>query len=237
MTVAPSKTTRRYPRGEETKQRVIDAAIVIFGRQGFAGTSTRDIAAAADVNTPAIQYYFGGKLGLYQASIDQLTNMVSHRIAPAVRACHTIIAAGASLDGVVAALSEVQNSLIDSFFADCEGDAIRKLLAWEDAENGENISECFMKDRIGLPIFETFQQAVKHIVAAPMHQTEMEMHALSLMGLSMIFHFNQSRVLDMLNWSTLDAGLLATLKAVAHKQLGYALVGLSSEPAGSHAPT
>ncbi len=221
---------RRYPRGEETKQRVIDAAVAIFGRQGFAGTSTRDIAAAADVNTPAIQYYFGGKLGLYTASIDQLTDMVSRRIAPTLCACQSSISAGASLDEVVAALSNVQSCLIDSFFAVPEGDAIRKLLAWEDAENSENTSEHFMKERIGLPIFETFHKAVEHIVTTPMQRAEMEMHALSLMGVSMIFHFSQSRVLDMLNWSTLDAGLLATLKAVAHKQLGYALVGLSQDP-------
>lgn len=227
MTEGARAITRRYPRGEETKQRVIDAAIVIFGHQGFAGTSTRDIAAAADVNTPAIQYYFGGKLGLYKTSIDQLTNMVSRRIAPAVGACQATIAAGASLDQVVVALSEVQNCLIDSFFTGPEGDAIRRLLAWEDAENGENTSEHYMKDRIGLPIFETFRKAVEHIVKTPLQRTEMEMHALSMMGVSMIFHFNQSRVLDMLNWSMLDADLLATLKIVAHKQLSYALFGLA----------
>ena len=219
--------SRRYPRGEETRQRVIDAAVAIFGRQGFAGTSTRDIAAAAEVNTPAIQYYFGGKLGLYKACIDQLTAMVSRRIAPAVSACRMSIAAGAALDELVAALTEVQNCLIDSFFADSDGEAIRKLLAWEDAENGENTSACFMKERIGLPIFDIFQQAVAHLVAAPMPRLELQMHALSLMGLSMIFHFNQSRVLDMLDGSALDASLLATLKAVAQQQLNYALAGLS----------
>lgn len=219
--------SRRYPRGQETKQRVIDAAVEIFGRQGFAGTSTREIAAASEVNTPAIQYYFDSKLGLYKACIDQLTNMVSDRITPAVCACQMSIDAGASLDELVMLLNNVQTCLIDAFFAGPEGEAIRRLLAWEDVENGDNPSEHFMKDRIGLPIFETCHKAVAHIVATPMAQTEMEMHALSLMGVSMIFHFNQSRVLDMLNWSTLDADLLATMKAVAQKQLGYALVGLA----------
>lgn len=227
MPAKPRTATGRYPRGEETKQRVIAAAVEIFGRQGFAGTSTRDIAAAASVNTPAIQYYFDGKLGLYNACVDQLTCRVWHRIAPAVRACQESVAAGAALDSIIASLGEVQSCLIDSFFSDHEGHAIRRLLAWEDAENGENTSEKFMKDRIGLPIFETFKKVVDHIVATPMPPIEKEMHALSMMGVSMIFHFNQSRVMDMLNWSTLDDRLLATLKAVAHKQLAYALVGLS----------
>jgi len=100
---------------------------------------------------------------------------------------------------MVVALSEVQNCLINSFFAVPEGDAIRKLQAWEDAENGENMSEHFMKERIRLPTFETFHKAVEHIVTTYMQRAEMGMHALSLMGVSMIFHFSQSRVLDMLN--------------------------------------
>jgi AcrR family transcriptional regulator len=229
MTMKARVTPGRYPRGEETKQRIISAAIEIFGRQGFAGTSTRDIAAAAAVNTPAIQYYFGGKLGLYEACIDQLTSMVSHRITPAARICQASVDAGAPLDEIIASLGEVQNCLIDAFFGNREGDAIRKLLAWEDAENGEKNSEHFMKHRIGLPVFETFQKVVEHVVATPMQKIEIEMHALSLMGISMIFHFKQSRVMDMLNWSPLDDALLSALKAVANKQLSYALVGLAGQ--------
>jgi AcrR family transcriptional regulator len=230
ITTAKSRTaTGRYPRGEETKQRIIDAAVEIFGRQGFAGTSTRDIAAAAEVNTPAIQYYFGGKLGLYKACIDQLTNMVSRRITPATTACQASIDAGATLDEIIAALGEVQNCLIDSFFGDREGEAIRKLLAWEDAENGENTSQSYMKERIGLPIFTTFQHVVEYVVPGSMPKIEIEMHAISLMGLSIIFHFHQSRVMDILEWSTLEENLLATLKAVANKQLKFALAGLARE--------
>lgn len=226
----PRTATGRYPRGEETKQRIVDAAIVIFGRQGFAGTSTRDIAAAAEVKTPAIQYYFDGKLGLYQACIDQLTGMVWRRISPAVAACQEQVAAGAALDDLVACLSEVQNCLIDSFFADHEGSAIRRLLAWEDAENDANSSEQFMRDRIGLPIFETFRQVVERVAAIPLSPIEIEMHALSVMGVTMIFHINQCRVMDMLHWPSVDEGLLATLKTVADRQLAYALAGLARPP-------
>ena len=228
MATKARTATGRYPRGEETKQRIIDSAIDIFGRQGFAGTSTRDIAAAAGVNTPAIQYYWNGKLGLYNACIEQLTANVSRRMAPAIEGCQAAIATGAAFDVIVAAASGVQDCLIDAFFAEREGQAIRRLLAWEDAEHGENPSEHFMKERIGRPIFETFQNVVRYVAKTPMDRTEMEMHALSLMGVTMIFHFDQSRVMDMLNWSSLNDRLLAILKTVAHKQLGYALAGLAN---------
>ncbi len=56
-----------YARGDETRQRIVEAAMNLFGEYGFDGASTRDIAAAAGVNAPALQYYFGNKQGVYLA--------------------------------------------------------------------------------------------------------------------------------------------------------------------------
>jgi len=52
------------PRGEDTRRRILETAIEVFAREGYEGTSTRELAAAAGVNLPAIQYYFGSKEGL-----------------------------------------------------------------------------------------------------------------------------------------------------------------------------
>lgn len=61
-----------YARGDETRQRIIDSAIVLFGELGFEGASTRAIAKHAGVNTPALQYYFENKEGLYVTCADYL---------------------------------------------------------------------------------------------------------------------------------------------------------------------
>ena len=50
-----------YARGDETRLRITEAAIELFGEYGFDGASTRDIAARAGVNAPALQYYFENK--------------------------------------------------------------------------------------------------------------------------------------------------------------------------------
>jgi len=61
--------------GLEARNRLLDAALVLFGEKGFAKTSTREIALAAQVNIAAISYYFGDKAGLYRAVfIDQRCN-------------------------------------------------------------------------------------------------------------------------------------------------------------------
>jgi TetR/AcrR family transcriptional regulator, regulator of cefoperazone and chloramphenicol sensitivity len=53
--------------GLEARYRLLDAALVLFGDHGFAKTSTRDIAQAAQTNVASIRYYFGDKAGLYRA--------------------------------------------------------------------------------------------------------------------------------------------------------------------------
>jgi TetR/AcrR family transcriptional regulator, regulator of cefoperazone and chloramphenicol sensitivity len=53
--------------GAEARNRLLDAAMRLFAEHGFAKTSTRDIAEAAQVNISSISYYFGDKAGLYRA--------------------------------------------------------------------------------------------------------------------------------------------------------------------------
>ncbi len=64
---------RPPPRGaspspaEQTRAALVRAALLLFGRQGFDGTSTREIAALAKANIGSIAYHFGGKEGLRAA--------------------------------------------------------------------------------------------------------------------------------------------------------------------------
>lgn len=71
-----------YTRGDETRQRIIDSAIVLFGELGFEGASTRAIARHAGVNTPALQYYFENKEGLYITCADSLATESYQWFAP-----------------------------------------------------------------------------------------------------------------------------------------------------------
>ena len=58
--------------GTEIPQRLIEAASHMFARHGFAGTRLREIVRTADVDLSAVNYYFGGKEGLYAATLKQL---------------------------------------------------------------------------------------------------------------------------------------------------------------------
>lgn len=74
---------RRSPRGlerkrdpERTRERILEAAMVEFGEQGFAGARISAIARRAGVNEQLISYYFDSKEGLYRA-LEQRWKMIS----------------------------------------------------------------------------------------------------------------------------------------------------------------
>src|SRR6185437_9002566 len=54
----------RGPAAEQTRERILEAAVAEFGAKGFAGARTAEIAARAGVNQQLIAYHFGGKQGL-----------------------------------------------------------------------------------------------------------------------------------------------------------------------------
>ena len=50
---------------KDTKDKIIEVAATLFARNGFSGTSVREIAKQADVNLSAINYHFDNKDKLY----------------------------------------------------------------------------------------------------------------------------------------------------------------------------
>lgn len=82
MIDGPAPRTRQ-PRsdGEQSRERLMRAGLRLFAHQGFARTSTREIAEAAGVNLAAISYYFGDKEGLYRAVFSETQGKPDEEIA------------------------------------------------------------------------------------------------------------------------------------------------------------
>jgi AcrR family transcriptional regulator len=58
---------RRTPKSEETRNRILEAALAIFRERGFGGATMREIATRAKVATGAAYYYFDSKDAIVMA--------------------------------------------------------------------------------------------------------------------------------------------------------------------------
>jgi TetR/AcrR family transcriptional regulator len=62
-----------------TAEAILDAAEPLFGSQGFAATTIKQIGAAAGLNPALIYYYFGSKEELYRALLNRLFGTLAER--------------------------------------------------------------------------------------------------------------------------------------------------------------
>lgn len=93
-----SARRRSRERLEERERGILDAATRLFATAGFHATSTRRIAAAADVSEGTVFHYFGSKNDLMLAILDRFYNGVLNP--RAARILDTVMATRERLDAL-----------------------------------------------------------------------------------------------------------------------------------------
>ena len=73
---APSSARTQAERSDQTRARILDAAIREFSENGLAGARTEQIAEAAGVNKALLYYYFSSKDALYTAALEAVVEGV-----------------------------------------------------------------------------------------------------------------------------------------------------------------
>lgn len=70
MTTTSPSPRRLTRKGQETRQRIVDAAADLIFQQGVAHTTIEDVRAAADVSSSQLYHYFDDKPALVRAVVD-----------------------------------------------------------------------------------------------------------------------------------------------------------------------
>lgn len=63
-------------KADETRQRIIQAARLVFSERGYDGATFQAIAARADLTRPAINHYFSSKRALYREVMDETNEFI-----------------------------------------------------------------------------------------------------------------------------------------------------------------
>ncbi|MBU1669881.1 MAG: TetR/AcrR family transcriptional regulator [Actinobacteria bacterium] len=70
--------------GEEKRERILEAAVKLFGEKGYNATRMAEVAAAARVSPSTLYKMFDGKKGLFIATRQWVTNRVLRRLIEAL---------------------------------------------------------------------------------------------------------------------------------------------------------
>ncbi|HVE09836.1 MAG TPA: CerR family C-terminal domain-containing protein [Paraburkholderia sp.] len=230
----PAKRLRRspeggYARGDETRHRIIEAAVELFGEHGFEVASTRDIAARAGVNAPALQYYFENKEGLYRACVEALADEAWKTFGPAIDHAKQVLDEEADTATLIDAFIRIQESIADTAFAKASKPGRRLFFAREQAGREPESASEVLACRIRQPLNDISAALVARISGRAADDQVTLIRTFSLHGQLIIFHVAHRSTLSMLGWKSIDAEKAEQLKATVRAQTRMLLEQWSRE--------
>jgi AcrR family transcriptional regulator len=215
----PSPSRRpRAERGDGTREKLLSAAIDVFGRNGFDATTTRTLAQAAGVNLQAIPYYFGGKQGLYIAAAEHIASLI-HAHTTDVRERTRTRLEEAEARGTAIGEGEARAMLTD---------IIRQMAALFIGQDSEPWVRFMIREQMAPT--EAFQRVYGHVMkpmlglagalvaillGEPPQSEHVRLRTLSLLGSVLVFRVAHALVLAHLGWERVGADEAEAVCALA----------------------
>lgn len=214
-----------YARGEETRGRIVVAALNAFGAEGYARTSTRKIAADAGVNPPALQYYFDSKEGLHRACaqyiIDRLTVILACSFARA-----EIVLLGADRDGALDTICEILDVLVDASL-DPEVINWKRFMARAQTD-GSGPAYPMIRDCVASPLHAMLCRLVALVTGERDDEDAVRVRAAVVLSQMNAFHVNREGTLKHMGWAEFSGERLALIKATLRRHTRAALMADSA---------
>jgi AcrR family transcriptional regulator len=208
-----------YLRGEETRLRIIMAAIESFGEHGFDGASTREIAARAGVNAPALQYYFENKEGVYRACAEYMADEASVNFEPVIKHADEVLSSDADMPALIDAFIRIQEAIADRMFAKgCGTTNHRLFFAREQVGHEPTIATEILTRRVRKPLNDVASKLMARITGTQPDDPVTLIRMVSLNGQLLMFHVAPRTTLALLGWTEIDAEKGELLKATVRKQ-------------------
>jgi AcrR family transcriptional regulator len=216
---APTAGRARPPaqqRGEDTRLRILRTALQVFAAEGYEGASTRTLAQRANVNLPALQYYFGNKEGLYRAVIDHIGDSVERRVAPVSEQIRTRLADGEisraqALDLLCRMLDAFVALVTDQTSPDWES----KALFFARAEIEQQAALETLHQRVTRQIVEPCAALIGRLTGQPPDAEQTLLRTVAVIGQVTVFCNRKAH--QALGWQHLDDARVRAIQALVRQ--------------------
>ncbi|KAB0571162.1 CerR family C-terminal domain-containing protein [Brucella pituitosa] len=212
------KSENGYPRGEETKANIIRTAISLFGEKGFTGVSTREIASAAKVPPPSIQYYFNNKEGLYQACIEHMSVSAWETLGPVVLKAEALLTEKADANRLVEGYCQILETLADFLFGGPDAAGRALFVAQHRSPSNSTKHNVSGNTAMGSRIQNCCTAIVAEIAGSSLSKEACKIVSTTINGQLIIVHLARERVEEMLGWSEITPIQIEALKSVVKRQ-------------------
>ena len=217
-------------RSEDTRRRLIEAALTLFSEHGFDGTTTRMLATTAGTNQAAIPYHFGGKEGLYMAVADHIAETNRRLLEPvAVRIKVALSGDREAPDRIAlrAVLDDLLRSMVGILFSDAGLAKRAAFVLHEQFHPGpafDRLYAGFIR-----PMHEMLTEVVARALGLPPEHPQAIIRAHTIVGQWLAFMIARTAVQRRLGWQNIgpqeQAAIVSGLQAMVRGGLGLSVTG------------
>jgi AcrR family transcriptional regulator len=202
-------------RADDTKQKLLLAAIEVFGRHGFEGASTRMLASEAGVNLQSIPYYFGGKDGLYVAAAKHIGAIIKGRVHPIAQAAHAELtgakAGGLAADRARALLIQILTGMARLFLSD-ESAPWARFMIREQMEPTAAFEHLYAS--VLEPVLGVLRALIGSLLGADPDTEQVRLRALATVGHVLVLRAARATLVRQLGWQQIGAHEVAAVDAL-----------------------
>jgi AcrR family transcriptional regulator len=203
-----------YARGEETRARIVAAALRMFGERGFEAASTRDIATMAGVNAPALQYYFDNKEGVYLACVEYIVASVWDFMSEVAADAEQALEAKVSDAELIEKFCVMQGKLAEFMFTIKDSEDWRLFMARLNSGEGPPAGFQYIYQHVSGRMTKVLAGIVGRLLGRPADDEETLIRTMSVSGQLHVFQVARKSMLARLNWDRVDASRLEMLKRI-----------------------
>ena len=215
-----------YARGDETRAKIIAAALEVFGAHGFDGASTRMLADKAGVNLPALQYYFDGKEGVYLACAEHIAEQIEGHLGPATnRIVQTLASEEPSRARLLRMLDALLDNLVDLMVGGHELEKWVLFMIREQAHPTKAFDIIFA--RVMRRAVSASAALVGELLKRPANDPVVLVRALALIGQVLFFRTARESALRVLEWPDFKGDHLPFVKEAIRAQTRAAFGGIT----------
>ncbi len=202
-------------RGAETRARLIEAGLDIFGRQGFEAASTREIAKLAQANLAAILYHFGSKEALYRAVAEHIVGEISARVGVALAAAQGELRE-VNAESARTLILRLVDAFIDAALGNPEAERWARFVVREqlDPTPAFDIIYRFMG-----PAHFTLTRLVAAALGGDPDSQEMKLRAFTILGQGLVFRIAPTLVARQLGTPVLGLAERETIRGILRSQV------------------
>jgi AcrR family transcriptional regulator len=211
-------TDSGYARGDETRARIVVTALKLFGEHGFDGASTRDIATAAGVNAPALQYYFDSKEGLFTACVEHIVDRIWEQLGGALAQAEAVLKADGDDESLMEALCSIHACMLEFMFNSPDAADWKLFMARIQLGGGPPAGFEIFYQRVHQRMRSVMAEIVGRLLGLPGDDDEVLIRTFVLNGQLSAFQMIRRSALAALKWDSVDLARLSLIQRIIREQ-------------------